>query len=220
MAKSTRTNTVKKWTLLLLIVCLLAAVIGGTYSRYTSTATQTGSAQVAKWAVKINNKNIVANEKFTVVFNEVKNDNVVDGKIAPSSRLYADFEIDPTGSEVAVDYLFKLGTISAKIGEENATVPTGIEVEKVVYLVDDTENEGQKKDGNKIAQNTDGEYVGETIALESQESALTAASKKIVRVYIVWTNTDTEAENTNHTDAGNKTPTLSMEITGTAKQHI
>ncbi len=213
MKKSNRKNTIKLIMLALVLITLCLFFISGTYARYASSASGTGSAVVAKWAVKINTVDIVANDSFTVTFSEVANDNVVNDKIAPGSRLYADFVIDPTGSEVAVDYNFVLGAITASAG----SVPTGVAVEKVCYV-----NSGV--DGNTIAL-SDGKYTGTTIPLESQTAAMTSASQKTVRVYILWTDggSATDVSNTvnvNHTTAGDATPTLSMTITGSAFQHI
>ncbi len=212
----TRKNQALKWTLIVLVLFLLVAIIGGTYTRYSSTGSGTGTAQVAKWAVKINTANVVSTNSFDVTFHEVANENVVDGKIAPASSLYADFIVDPAGSEVSLDYSFSLGAITASTG----SVPTGIAVEKVVPVT------GATIDGTTVTNGTEGEalevdgsgnYNG-TIALSSQSSALTSASAQVVRVYIKWTNND--AQNENHTTAGNNTPTLSMTVTGTAQQHI
>lgn len=212
----TRKNQALKWTLIVLVLFLLVAIIGGTYTRYSSTGSGTGTAQVAKWAVKINTANVVSTDSFDVSFHEVANENVVDGKIAPASSLYADFIVDPAGSEVALDYSFSLGAITASTG----SVPTGIAVEKVVPVtgatIDGTTVTGGSE-GTALVADGSGKYNG-TIALSSQSSALTSASSQVVRVYIKWTNDD--EQNENHTTAGNTTPTLSMTVTGTAQQHI
>ena len=206
MAKKTnRANTAKKWTFVALVVFLLIALIGGTYTRYTSTASGTGTAQVAKWAVKINDTNIVSNDTFTLTFNEVENNDVVDGKIAPSSTLYADFVVDPTGSEVAVDYSFSLSNITASAG----SVPSDIAVSSVVASTGTS---------NAVTLTNSGSTYSGTIGLASQNAALTSSEAVTVRVYVTWTNT--EANNANHTAAGVATPTLSMTVTGTARQHI
>ena len=213
MKKTNRKNTIKSVMFALILIAVCIFFISSTYARYASSASGTGTADVAKWAVKINSANIVDTNSFTVTFNEIANANVRDGKIAPGSRLYADFVIDPTGSEVAVDYNFVLGAITASAG----SVPTGIAVEKVCYVV-------SGEDGENIAL-SDGKYTGITIPLESQTAAMTSASQRTVRVYVVWTDggSATEVANTvnvDHTAAGNATPTLSMTITGSAFQHI
>ena len=208
MTKTTRKSQARKMTFIILAIFILIATIGGTYSRYTSTGSGSLSADVAKWAVKINNTDIVDESTFTVTFNEVTNANVVDGKIAPGSSLYADFIIDPTGSEVAVDYSFNLGTISSTSG----TVPTGISIEKVVPVTGSGEGTALVADGS-------GNYTG-TIDLSSQSSALTSSDAQTVRVYLTWADANTTEANTNHTTAGDAAPTLSMTITGTATQHV
>ena len=207
MTKTTRKSQARKMTFIILAIFILIATIGGTYSRYTSTGSGTGTAQVAKWAVEINDTDIVSNNSFNVTFQEVANDHVVDGKIAPASRLYADFVVDPAGSEVSIDYDFALSAITASTG----TVPTGIDLEKVVLL-----GEGGTE---TTLTATGGKYTG-SILLPTPNAALTSSDAQTVRVYIKWTNSDATADSANHTAAGVATPTLSMEVTGTAKQHI
>lgn len=207
MTKTTRKSQARKMTFIILAIFILIATIGGTYSRYTSTGSGTGTAQVAKWAVKINNADITTTNTFNVTFNEVANANVVDSKIAPGSSLYADFVIDPTGSEVAIDYDFALSAITASSGG----VPTGIALEKVVLVDGNSETE--------LTADGAGKYNG-SIALASQNAALTSSAAQTVRVYIKWTNSDEESPSISHTAAGNLAPTLSMTVTGTAKQHI
>lgn len=189
--------------LMLLTVCLY--FISGTYARYTSTASGTVSVQVAKWAVKVNNTNIVETDTLTINFTEVANEFVVNNKIAPASQLYADFVIDPNGSEVAMDYSFTLGAITASTGD----VPKGLKVSKVVPVVGGTE-------GTALTA-TDGKYTG-TIALKDQTTALTSNEAVTVRVYVEWPNV--EENNGTDTTAGVNAPTLSMVVTATASQHI
>ncbi len=212
-----RKSTAKRWTLVVLMIFALVALIGSTYARYISTATGEVTAQVAKWAVKINNVNIVDEDEFTVTFKEVSNAYVVDGKIAPASSLYADFVIDPTGSEVAIDYDFVLGDITASGG---ATAPSDIAIEKVVPVTGATISGAAVTggtEGTALEADANGKYTG-TITLASQSAALSSSEAQVVRVYIKWTNN--EEHNTTDTSAGKAAPTLSMQVTGTAKQHI
>ena len=217
MTKTTRKSQARKMTFIILAIFILIATIGGTYSRYTSTGSGTGTADVAKWAVKINNADITTTNTFNVTFNEVANANVVDGKIAPASSLYADFVIDPTGSEVAIDYDFVLGAITASGG---ATAPSDIAIEKVVPVTGATISGAAVTggtEGTALEADANGKYTG-TITLASQSAALSSSEAQVVRVYIKWTNN--EEHNTTDTSAGKAAPTLSMQVTGTAKQHI
>ena len=200
-----RKSKVRDIIVALIILVIALFFIAGTYARYSSTGTGTGDVQVAKWAVKINNADITATDTFAITFKEVANDNIVDGKIAPAGSLYADFVIDPTGSEVALDYEFALGNITS-----TGTVPDGIAVEKVCTVSGSTETPLTA---------TDGKYTG-TIALASQTVALSDSEAVTVRVYITWTDSDEAARYTSDTAAGVAAPTLSLQVTGTAKQHI
>ena len=217
MYNTERTSRVKRGILTALMIACLIAIIGGTYARYTSTGKGTATVQIAKWAVKLNTTDITppGDTTFTINFQEVANNNVVDGKIAPASELFADFIIDPTGSEVAVDYEFSLGTITSSSGD----VPTDITIKKVVPVEGATISGATVTGGTEGSEltKTDGKYTG-TIALTAQNAALTSSAAKVVRVYIQWTNT--EANNATHTAVGVDAPTLTMEVTGTAKQHI
>ena len=200
-----RKSKVRDIIIALIILVIALFFIAGTYARYSSTGSGTGTVQVAKWAVKINTVDITQNDTFAITFNEVPNNNIVDGKIAPAGSLYADFVIDPTGSEVALDYEFALGNITS-----TGTVPDGIAVEKVCTVSGSTET---------TLTPTDGKYTG-TIALASQTAALSNSEAVTVRVYITWTNSDEAARLTSDTAAGVAAPTLSLQVTGTAKQHI
>ena len=204
---TTRKSSAKKWTLLALIMFLLVAVIGGTYTRYSSTANKDVPLSVAKWAVKVNSNDITASNTLTASFVPVSNDNVVAGQVAPSSELYADFIIDPTGSEVAVDYEFELGDIK----NGNAIATEDFIVEKVVTVNGSTETPIDE---------TSGKYKG-TIDLPGttgNKTVMTASQAQTVRVYVKWTNV--EAHNEQDTTLGINEPDLNMNIKATVMQHI
>lgn len=202
-------NTVKSFMVVLMLIAICLFCISSTYARYISNATGTATAQVAKWAVEVNQTDIVDNDSLTITFNEVENANVVNGKIAPTSKLYADFKIDPAGSEVAIDYSFELGEITASTGD----VPTSFSVSKVVTVATDENGVETETEVSK----TDGQYTG-TIALKDQATALTTNESVTVRVYVEWTNSD--ANNATDTTVGANAPTLSMDVTAIATQHV
>lgn len=198
-------RTIRAIILVLMLVTICLYFVSGTYARYASSATGSATATVAKWAVKLNGTDITTSSTaLNVTFTEVTNDNVVDGKIAPDSELYTQFSIDPTGSEVAIDYTFELGEITASTG----TVPSGLEVSKVVLVNGTNETE--------IA-GTNGTYTG-TIALTSQSAALTSNDAITVKVYVEWTNND--SNNDTDTSVGATAPTLTMSVDATVQQHI
>ena len=103
-----------------------------------------------------------------------------------------------------------------------ATAPSDIAIEKVVPVTGATISGAAVTggtEGTALEADANGKYTG-TIGLTSQNAALTNAAAKTVRVYIQWENSDATAASENHTASGNAAPTLSMQVTGTAKQHI
>ena len=99
----------------ILLVCVLATtcVVGGTFAKYTSTATGSGSATVAKWAFKANDTaiDLTSAKTFTFnLFNTIKDSNGTDAetdvsanKIAPGTS--GSFALKLTNaSEVTATY--------------------------------------------------------------------------------------------------------------------
>ena len=197
-------KSVKTMMIVLAFLAIGLYFVAGTYARYTAAASGTGTVQVAKWAVKIGEKDATQeNTTFDLSFNKVENENVVNGYIAPGSQLYADFKIDPTGSQVAIDYSFSLGNITASEG----TVPTTVKVLKVVPVKDNVEQA-------ELSPDTGGKYTGK-ISLPSKDKALTADEAVTIRVYLEWENTDKV-----DTLTGVSAPTLTMTVNATATQSI
>lgn len=202
-------KSVKTMMIVLALLAIGLYFVAGTYARYTAAASGTGTVQVAKWAVKIGEKDATQeNTTFDLSFNKVENENVVDGYIAPGSQLYADFKIDPTGSQVAIDYSFSLGNITASEG----TVPTTVKVLKVVPVKDNVEQA-------ELSPDTGGKYTGK-ISLPSKDKALTADEAVTIRVYLEWENTNTAETDKVDTLTGVSAPTLTMTVNATATQSI
>lgn len=200
-------KTIKSMMIVLMLLAVGLYFVSSTYARYISTTSGEGTVQVAKWAVKINDKDVTQSEEFTIEFLEVENANVVNGYIAPSSQLYADFTIDPTGSQVAMDYSFTLGAITA----DNGNVPETVKVLKVVPVVSGVE-------GTDLTA-IDDVYSG-TIELVDQETALTANEAVTIRVYIEWEDLNNSDANIIDTSVGVSAPTLSMTVNATATQDV
>ena len=202
-------KSVKTMMIVLAFLAIGLYFVAGTYARYTAAASGTGTVQVAKWAVKIGEKDATQeNTTFDLSFNKVENENVVNGYIAPGSQLYADFKIDPTGSQVAIDYSFSLGNITASEG----TVPTTVKVLKVVPVKDNVEQA-------ELSPDTGGKYTGK-ISLPSKDKALTADEAVTIRVYLEWENTNTAETDKVDTLTGVSAPTLIMTVNATATQSI
>lgn len=105
-----QSKTKRSILVVLMIVCLIA-VIGGTYSRYTSTGNVNATTEIADWHVVLGaDKDITsATNTLNVPFVLDANTYVADGKIAPGRAGHFEFTINPDGSEVAIDYTITLG---------------------------------------------------------------------------------------------------------------
>lgn len=194
----------RKWIWVPFVAIGLCAIMAITYALYASTGSGNGTITVAKWQIKFNDTDPVATSSFNITFIEsATNANVVNGKVAPGSEMYASFEIDPTGTEVSVDYSFELGNITASSG----SVPTGFSVSKVCRIVDSAETE-------LIA--TGGKYGG-SITLTNR-AALTASDKVAFKVYVKWESAGDN--NANHTSVGAAAPTLTIPVNCTASQKV
>ena len=118
-------NTRKRSSMMVRLVAALAVTmmftmcfVGGTFAKYTSSATGTDSATVAKWDIKVGGTNIATNNTFTFnLFETIKDSNgtadetymsPVDGTIiAPGTRGSFDIVIkndSQVNATYAIDY--------------------------------------------------------------------------------------------------------------------
>ena len=88
--------------IMLLIMLLLTGAGGYTYARYISQEKGNGSAEIAKWAFKIDKGG--AETKTIKLTNTVSKDTLVNGKIAPGTSGEFKIILDARDSEVGVDY--------------------------------------------------------------------------------------------------------------------
>lgn len=115
-----------------MFITLIALIVTGcvvyTYSKYVSSASGTGNASIAKWAVKVNNTDIATTKDFTLNDFTWANttSNVATGKIAPGSVGKTTLTIDATTAEVDVAY-----TVSV----DNSKLPESLQDQLVVTSV-------------------------------------------------------------------------------------
>lgn len=177
------------------ILLVLVLVLSATYSyaRYLTSIDTSSDAVTAKWAVSVKegSNELSSTQKLTLTVNE--NENVVAGKIAPGSTATGEFVIDPTGSEVAIDYEVKIDT-------------TNMTNSKMAI-------ESLKVDGTTLTKDVSGNYVG-SISLAD----VVANKTTKVTVTVVWTND----ENNNEVDTatGKAAGTIELPINIIVKQHI
>ena len=208
MANTTqRRSSVRKYTILALVVFALIAVIGGTYSRYSSTGTANATVGVAQWAVQLNGTDISsASAVVTPSLTYAANDNVAANKLAPGRTATFDVELDPTGSEVAIDYTLKINTASIT-GITNAS--SAISVSGAKYWVGTITGEGT----NAAITSTDGVTISESLADVQKKKKVT------VRVTVTWDNA-ADANSVADTANGVTAADITIPVNVTAKQHI
>lgn len=81
-------NTRKRSSMMVRLVAVLAVVmmftmcfIGGTFAKYTSSASGSDSARVAKWSFEVNDTEIATTQTFTFnLFDTIKDSNGTDGE--------------------------------------------------------------------------------------------------------------------------------------------
>lgn len=204
MKKEENNKRKKTGILAVLLLLLVVVTVSYTYSMYKGFGTVESKARIAKWAVKIgeNDLSSYASTPLSAELTLSDNEYVADNVIAPGRSGTYTVEIDPTGSQVAIDYIIKVSGIE---GIENEK----IKVTGARYWIGEVTGEGTAA---AEATGTDGVTI-------SQSLADVLANKKLtVEVTIEWLNVDTndEVDTNNGKEAGEITVNTSI----TAKQHI
>jgi len=111
-----------------LSICL--GLMSSTYSRYVASTTGDINASFSKWQILVNNHDITngSNSDFTVAPTMEENPHIADGTIAPTSKGYIDFDIDPSNVDVSFKYMIDLEV-------ENDNIPDLL-ITKYVILPD------------------------------------------------------------------------------------
>lgn len=104
------------FTLLLISASMCIGLMSNTYSRYVADTTGNIDILFAKWQILVNNTDITTNNSSSINFEPVivKNTNVANDVMAPTSKGYFDIDIDPTNVDVSFTY-----TINLEIENEN-----------------------------------------------------------------------------------------------------
>lgn len=109
-----KNRTMRAAALLLVLTLMTSCFVGGTFAKYTSTATGTGNATVAKWSVKVGTTDIATTTPFTFDLFTTTNefgggaeDHVTAGKIAPGTQGSFDLVVE-NFSEVTAKYTITL----------------------------------------------------------------------------------------------------------------
>lgn len=85
------------------IMAILMSFVGGqVYAKYMSKITGNGTADIASWSFKVNEKD----EKMQTISlkSTINNNTLVNNKIAPGTKGDFQIKIDASGAEVGIDY--------------------------------------------------------------------------------------------------------------------
>lgn len=92
--------------LLLAIIAILLSFAGGhAYAKYMSRVTGQGTADIASWSFKVNEKD----EKLQTISlkSTVNNETLINNKIAPGTEGEFQIKLDANGSDVGINYVVK-----------------------------------------------------------------------------------------------------------------
>lgn len=90
------------WFYIIISTLLISAY---TFSSYVAKVEQEGVMKIAKFNVKVNDKDILENKEFIVNLNS--NSNAYNEKLFPGTSGYFNLEINPAGTEVSLEYEFR-----------------------------------------------------------------------------------------------------------------
>lgn len=104
----------------LLIAVILSISVFYTVARYISSATSTGTVEIAKWSVSINNEAITSSTTTLSQTMSIYDESDGSTNLRQGSECYFDIEINPSLTEVALSY-----SISIDLTSGNHPLPTG-----------------------------------------------------------------------------------------------
>lgn len=99
--------------LVIAIIAILVSFIGGqSYAKYMSKITGQGTADIANWKFKVNDKE----EQIQTIYlrSKVNNETLTSNKIAPGTEGDFQIKIDATCSEVGINYSIRFENESKK----------------------------------------------------------------------------------------------------------
>lgn len=198
-----QTNTKKKIGVIALILILILCLyfVASTYANYASEISADSTLAVAQWAVTIGGEDATKESSFDLTLSTDNSEFVSENKIAPSTTASGTFEIDPTGSEVAMAYSIDIGDI-----EYDGTA-TGITFSIASVTVSYTDSSGATAtptDSYTTYADCDG-----VIGLADVEAGVIVN----VTITVEWASTDNEIDTNYGIEAGNLT--IPIEVTAT-----
>lgn len=99
-------------TIVAILAIILSFVGGHAYAKYMSRVTGKGTADIASWSFKVNEKE----DKMQTISlkSTINNSTLLNNKIAPGTEGNFQIKIDATGSDVGINYIVKFENESQK----------------------------------------------------------------------------------------------------------
>ncbi len=201
MKKENKLSTIMVIGLFLTMVCVIS--VAGTYAKYSSSATGSDTATVAKWSFKVNNKEIavtgtpatISFDLFSTINDEdglADETDVSDNKIAPGTSGSFNLELQNT-SEVTTQY-----AIDYTVTKSDSTLPIQFSVDGGTTWTDD---------------------LSDIVASDSTKLAIGSA-KEVITVQWKWAfnDSDTAVDTALGVAAQTTAPTVTVSATVTASQ--
>lgn len=187
------------FAILLIAIMMIASV---SYSRYLTTTSANGKVGLAKFAVEVNGVDVTTDELFTLGLGDDLTTNSLEDKMVPGSQGTFMIEIDPAGSEVALEYEFSFDTTK---------LPTGVKI---------TDVDAEGSNGNQVTQPTleDNKVTG-VINLPGSGEALTSDNTIHVEIGWEWEDVEIEVPKDGLT-ASPDVPGTTIDVTGIVRQRI
>lgn len=92
----------------MVLTLVTASLVGGTFAKYTSTVSGTGTAQVAAWNIEFSQDGTAQSANYDFRLKSADTTNVASDRIVPGDKGVVLLKVNGTGSEVAYDYTVAL----------------------------------------------------------------------------------------------------------------
>ena len=145
------------------IICIFF-IASYTLSRYVNTTSGSAEISIAKFKVNVNDINVAENKPFELKFSQTST--FVSQKVAPHNSGYFEIIVDPTGTEVSLEYEFKFKL-------DNLDEDFKLQY----YTINDTATRYDITDGNTVKND---------LLLSNNEKGFTESEKTDIKVYWSW----------------------------------
>ena len=162
------------------IICIFF-IASYTLSRYVNTTSGITGIGIAKFKVNVNDISVAENKPFELKFSEEST--FVSQKVAPNNSGYFEIIVDPTGTEVSLEYEFKFKL-------DNLDEDFKLQY----FTINDTATHYDITDGNTVKND---------LLLLNNEKGFTESEKIDIKVYWSW-DKKSDTYNPDITDLDNK----------------